>query len=43
VELEVVASANGSGVEHLKRALRDLEAAVLQEIQAAFDERGDFG
>ena len=41
VELEVVAGAHGGGVERLERALRDLEAAVLQEIQAAIDERGD--
>ncbi|WVY97848.1 hypothetical protein V8G54_029999 [Vigna mungo] len=35
-------NADGGGVERLKRALRDLEAAVLQEIQTAFDERSDF-
>ena len=41
VELEVVTGAHGGGVESLERALRDLEAAVLQEIQAAIDERSD--
>ncbi|BAT98023.1 hypothetical protein VIGAN_09162700 [Vigna angularis var. angularis] len=42
-QLEVVASSNGGGVERLKRALRDLEAAILQEIEASFDEQSDLG
>lgn len=43
MQLKVVAGEDGGGRESLEGALRNPKVVVLEEIQAAIDEGGDFG